>query len=373
MIKAEHQKPSGQLQPLPIPEWKWEDIAMDFVVGLPRSRQSRDAIWVIIDRLTKSAHFLPIRQTDSVEKLAKLYVDEIVRLHGIPKSIVSDRDARFTSKLWKKIQEALGTRLTFSTAFHPQTDGQSERTIQTLEDLMRLCVLDFGGNWETHIPLIEFAYNNSYQASIGMAPYEALYGRKCRTPLCWVETGERKIIGTEMVDEATSKIRLIRDRLKAVQDRQRKYYDAKHRPVEFEVGEFVFLKVSPMKGVQRFGKTGKLSPRFIGPYEIIEKIGNMAYRLDLPAHMQGIHNVFHISVLQKYVSDDSKRIQSKSIDLQPDLKYVEEPERILEYDVKQLRYKAIPFVKILWKHGLERDATWEREAEMRSQYPHLFN
>ncbi|PKU59308.1 hypothetical protein MA16_Dca027495 [Dendrobium catenatum] len=148
-----------------------------------------------------------------------------------------------------------------------------------------------------------------------MAPYEALYGRKCRTPLCWVETGERKVIGTELVDEATSKIRLIRDRLKAVQDRQRKYYDAKHRPVEFEVGEFVFLKVSPMKGVQRFGKTGKLSPRFIGPYEIIEKIGNMAYRLDLPAHMQGIHNVFHISVLRKYVSDDSKRILIRPVQL----------------------------------------------------------
>ncbi|KAI0522341.1 hypothetical protein KFK09_004719 [Dendrobium nobile] len=195
-----------------------------------------------------------------------------------------------------------------------------------------------------------------------MAPYEALYGRKCRTPLCWVETGERKVIGTEMVDETTSKIRLIRDRLKAVQDRQRKYYDAKHRPVEFEVGEFVLLKVSPMKGVQRFGKTGKLSPRFIGPYEIIEKIGNMAYRLDLPVHMQGIHNVFHISVLRKYVSDDYKRTQSKSIKLRPDLKYVEEPERILDYDVKQLRHRAIPFAKVLWKHGSERDATWEKET-----------
>ncbi|PKU68621.1 hypothetical protein MA16_Dca024759 [Dendrobium catenatum] len=128
-----------------------------------------------------------------------------------------------------------------------------------------------------------------------------------------------------------------------------------------------------MKGIQRFGKVGKLSPRFIGPYEIIEKIGNMAYRLDLPVHMQGIHNVFHISLLRKYVSDDSKRIQSKSIDLQPDLKYVEKPDRILNYDVKQLRHRAIPFVKVLWKHGSERDATWEKEAEIRSQYPHLFN
>lgn len=192
---------------------------MDFVTGLPRSRQGHDAIWVIIDRLTKSAHFLPIRQTDPVEKLAKLYVSEIVRLHGVPKSIVSDRDGRFTSRLWKKVQDAMGTRLTFSTAFHPQTDGQSERTIQTLEDLLRLCILEFAGGWESHVHLIEFAYNNSFQASIGMAPYEALYGRKCRTPLCWVETGERKVFGSELVDEVTDKIRLIRDRLRTVQDR----------------------------------------------------------------------------------------------------------------------------------------------------------
>ncbi|KAI0516621.1 hypothetical protein KFK09_009298 [Dendrobium nobile] len=206
-----------------------------------------------------------------------------------------------------------------------------------------------------------------------MISYKALYERKCITSLCWVETGERKVIGIELVDEATDKIRLIRDRLKAVQDKQRKYYDAKHRPVEFEVGEFIFLKVSPMKGVQRFGKVEKLSPRFIGPYEIIKKIGNMAYILDLPVHMQGIYNVFHISILQKYVSDDSKRIQSKSIDLQPNLKYIEEPELILDYDVKQLRHRTIPFVKILWKHGTEKDATWEKKAGIRSRYPHLFN
>ncbi|PKU73387.1 hypothetical protein MA16_Dca024189 [Dendrobium catenatum] len=343
---------------------------MDFVSGLPRSRQGHDAIWVVIDRLTKSAHFFPIRLTDSVEKLALLYVAEIIRLHGVPKSIVYDRDGRFTSRLWKKVQEAMGTRLTFSTAFHPQTDGQTERTIQTLEDLLRLCILDFGGGGESHIPLIEFAYKNNFQASIGMAPYEALYGRKCRTPLCWAETGERKVIGSDLVDDAISKIRLIRERLLAVQDRQKKYYDAKHRFVEFNVGDFVFIKIRPMKGVLRFGKVGKLNPRYIGPFEIVKRIEKVAYRLALPT-TYAVHNVFHVSSLRKYLSDDPSKIISEELDLQQDLSYVEEPDQILEFSVKQLRSREIPFVKVLWKHGLEKNATWE-ESEMRKCYPHLF-
>ena len=163
-----------------------------------------------VDRLTKSAHFLPIRVTDSVDALSRLYIREIVRLHGVPVSIVSDRDPRFTSRFWQSLQSALDTQLMFSTAFHPQTDGQSERTIQTLEDMLRSCVLDLRGSWEDHIPLIEFAYNNSYQSSIQMAPYEALYGRPCRSPLCWTETGEVSSMGLELVRETTEKIRLIR-------------------------------------------------------------------------------------------------------------------------------------------------------------------
>ena len=156
-------------------------------------------IWVIVDRLTKSAHFLPIRNSDSLDKLAQLYVREIIRLHDTPVSIVSDRDPRFTSWFWPSLQNALGTRLHFSTAFHLQTDGQSERTIQILEDMLRACVMEFRGSWDTYLPLMEFAYNNSYQASIGMAPYEALYGRKCRTPVCWDEVSERKLVGLEIV------------------------------------------------------------------------------------------------------------------------------------------------------------------------------
>ena len=165
-VKAEHQKPAGKIQLLPIPVWKWEKITLDFVTGLPRTQRQHDAIWVIVDRLTKSAHFLPINVEDSLEKLAQLYVDEIVRIHGVPVSIVSDRDPRFTSRFWPSLQAALGTCLHFSIAFHPQTDGQSKRTIQTLEDMLRACVMEFKGSWDTHFALMEFAYNNSYQASI---------------------------------------------------------------------------------------------------------------------------------------------------------------------------------------------------------------
>ena len=168
---------------------------MDFFTGLLRTRRQHDVIWVIVDRLTKSAHFLPINVEDSLEKLAQLYVDELVRLHGVPVSIVSDRDPRFTSRFWPSLQAALGTRLHFSTTFHPQTDGQSERTIQMLEDMLRACVMEFKGSWDTHLALTEFAYNNNYQVSILMAPFEALYGRKCRTPVCWDEVGERRLVG----------------------------------------------------------------------------------------------------------------------------------------------------------------------------------
>ena len=199
---------------------------MDFVTGLPHTQRQHDAIWVIVDRLTKSAHFLPINVEDSLEKLAQLYVDEIVRLHGVLVSIVSDRDhPRFTFRFWPSLQAVLGTRLHFSTAFHPQTDGQSERTIQTLEDMLRACVMEFKGSLDTHLALMEFAYNNSYQASIEMAPFEVLYGRKCRTPVCWDEVGERRLVGPELVQITSEKVKVVRDNLKIARDRQKSYAD----------------------------------------------------------------------------------------------------------------------------------------------------
>ena len=232
---------------------------MDVVVCLPKTVGQHDSVWVIMDRYTKSAHFLPARTTYTVEQYAELYVKEIVRLHGAPRSIVSDRDPTFTSKFWESLQKAMGTQLRFSTAYHPQTDGQSERTIQILEDMLRACVLDFGGSWSKYLPLIEFSYNNSYQATIGVAPYEMLYGRKCRSPIHWDETGERRYLGPEMVQRTNEAIEKIRARMLASQSRQKSYSDLKRRSVEFQVGDHVFLRVSPLRGVKRFG-SGKAQP-----------------------------------------------------------------------------------------------------------------
>ncbi|GKA46530.1 putative nucleotidyltransferase, ribonuclease H [Tanacetum coccineum] len=194
-VKAEHQKPSGLLQQPEIPVWKWERITMDFITKLPRTPSGYDSIWVIVDRLTKSAHFIPMNEKYKMEKLTRLYLKEIVCRHGVPVSIISDRDPRFASRFWRSLQKSLGTNLDMSTAYHPETDGQSERTIQTLEDMLRACVIDFGSGWDKHLPLAEFSYNNSYHASIKAAPFEALYGRKCRSPVCWSEVGDAQLTG----------------------------------------------------------------------------------------------------------------------------------------------------------------------------------
>ena len=236
---------------------------MDFITKLPRSQSGCDTIWVIVDRLTKSAHFLAIKETDRMERLTRIYIKEVVSRHGVPISIISDRDARFTSNFWKSLQKSLGTRLEMSTAYHPQTDGRSERTIQTLEDMLRACVVDFGNNWEIHLPLVEFSYNNSYHTSIKAAPFEALYGRKCRSPICWAEVGDSQLTGPELVHETTEKIVQIRNRMAAARDRQKSYADQRRKPLEFQVGDKVLLKVSPWKGVIRFGKRGKLNPRYV--------------------------------------------------------------------------------------------------------------
>ncbi|GJW00917.1 putative reverse transcriptase domain-containing protein [Tanacetum coccineum] len=228
-VKAECQKPSGLLVQPEIPMWKWERITMDFVTKLPKTSNGHDTIWVIVDHLTKSAHFIPTRATDSMELLQDM-----------------------------------------SMTYHPETDGQSERTIQTLEDMLRACVIDFGKGWEKHLPLVEFSYNNSYHASIKAAPFEALYGRKCRSPVCWAEVGDVQLTGPEIIHETTEKIMQIHQRLQAVRDRQRSYANVRRKPLKLQVGDHVMLKVSPRKGVIRFGKRGKLNPRYIRPFKILE-------------------------------------------------------------------------------------------------------
>ena len=346
---------------------------MDFVTGLPRSSKGNDAIWVIIDRLTKSAHFIPYRVGQSTEQLAKRYMEEIVRLHGVPVCIVSDRDSRFTSHFWKSLQASLGTKLNFSTAYHPQTDGQSERTIQTLEDMLRACMLDFKGSWEDHLHLVEFAYNNSYHASIGMAPYAALYGRNCRSPLSWDDVGDRELCGPELIVKTVDVVKTIRERLRIAQDRYKHWADAKRRHLEFQVGDQVFLKISPNRGLIRFGRRGKLSPRYIGPFEIQDRVGEVAYKLILPPALEGVHNVFHISQLRKYVKDPSHQIDYSEIEVRPDLTFEQQPVKILDREIKRLRNKEVSLVRVMWQRESPGESTWEREDEMRAHYPHLFS
>nr|GEU76838.1 reverse transcriptase domain-containing protein [Tanacetum cinerariifolium] len=345
-IKAKHQKPLGLLQQPEIPEWKWEKLAMDLVIQLPRNSSGYDAIWVVVDRLTKSAHFLPIREEYKTEKLTRIYINEIVARHGVPASIISDRYGRFASHLWQALQEVLGTKLHISTTYHPETDGQSERTIQTLEDMLQACVMDFGSSWDTHLPLVEFSYNNNYHTSIKCTPFEALYGRKCRYP--------------------------IKERLKTVRNRQKSYADKRRKPLEFKVRDRVLLKVSPWKRVVRFGNKGKLAPRYVGLFEIEECVEPVAYRLKLPQELSCVHDTFHVSNLKKCLTEPYVQVPLDEIEIDENLHFVEEPIEIVERDVKKLKRRRIPLVKVRWNSRQGAEYTWEREDQFRKKYPHLF-
>ncbi|GKB00948.1 putative reverse transcriptase domain-containing protein [Tanacetum coccineum] len=344
-VKAEHKRPLGLLVQPDIPQWKWENITMDFVMKLPKSSQGYDTIWVIVERLTKSAIFVPMREIDPLEKLARMYLKEVVMRHGIPVSIICDRDPRFALNFWRSLQKALGTNLDMSTAYHPQTDGQSERTIQTLEDMLCACAIDFGKGWVNHFPLVKFSYNNSYHASIQAAPFEALYGRKCRSPVCWAEVGQVKLTGLELAQETTEKIIQIKQRMQVAHDRQKSYADLKRKPMDFQVGDKVMLKVSPWKGVVHFGKRGKLNPRYVRPFKVLEK---------------------------KCYADEPLAVPLDGLPFDDNLQFVEEPVKILDREVKQLRQIRVPIVKVRWNSRRGPEFTWDREDQFWKKYPHLF-
>ncbi|GJU29599.1 putative reverse transcriptase domain-containing protein [Tanacetum coccineum] len=368
-VKAEHQRPSGLLVQPEIPEWKWDNITMDFVTKLPKTSQGYDTIWVIVDRLTKSAIFTPMRETDPLDKLARMYLKEVVTRHGIPVSIICDRDPRFASNFWRSLQNALGTNLDMSTAYHPQTDGQSESTIQTLEDMLRASVIDFRKGWVNHLPLVEFSYNNSYHASIKAEPFEALYGRKCSSRVCWTEVGEAQILDPELIQVTTEKIVQIKQRMQAAQDRQKSYADLKRRPMEFQVRDKVMLKVLPWKGVVRFGKRGKLNHRYVRPFKVLEKVREVAYKLELPEELSRVHNTFHVSNLKKCHADEPLAILLDGLHFDDKLHFVEEPVVIVDSEVKRLKRSRIPLVKVRWNSKRGPEFTWEREDQFKKKYP----
>ncbi|GKD06087.1 putative reverse transcriptase domain-containing protein [Tanacetum coccineum] len=335
---------SGFLVKLEIPQWKWDNIMMDFVMKLPKLSQGYDTIWVIVDRLTKSAIFVPMRETDLMEKLARMYLKE----------------------------KALGTNLDMSTAYHPQTNGQSERTIQTLKDMLRAYVIDFGKGWVNHLPLFEFSYNNSYYASIKVAPFEVLDGQKCRSPVCWAEVGEVQLTGPEIVQETTEKIIQIKQRIQASRDRQKSYADLKHKPMEFQVGDIIMLKVSPWKGVVRFGKRGKLNPKYVGPFKVLEKVGSVTYKLEVPQELSRVHNTFHVSNFKKCYADEPLAVPLDGLHFDDKLEFVEKPIEIMVREVKRLKRSHILIVKVRWNSKRGPEFTWEREDQFRKKYPHLF-
>ncbi|WVZ89513.1 hypothetical protein U9M48_035905 [Paspalum notatum var. saurae] len=299
-VKADHLKPAGMLQPLAVPAWKWEDIHMDFIVGLPRTRRGM-----------------------------------------IP----------------------------FGSAYHPQTSGQVERVNQILEDMLRACALTYFTKWDECLPLAEFAYNNSYQKSLDMAPFEALYGRRCRTPLNWSEPSERVTFGPDLVTQAEEQVKFIHDNLKRAQSRQKSYSDKRRRPLVFEKDNHVYLRVSPMKGVHRFGVKGKLAPRYVGPFKITEQCGPVAYRLELPPHLAAVHDMFHVSQLKKCLRVPEEVIDTSQIQIQPDLTYEEKPIKILDQKQRSTRRRTINFYKVQWSNHSEEEATWEQEEFLQTKYP----
>ncbi|GJU74625.1 putative reverse transcriptase domain-containing protein [Tanacetum coccineum] len=300
--------------------WKWDDIMIDFIMKLPKSSE-----------------------TDLIEKLAKMYLKEVVTSQGIPISIICDRDLRFVSYFWRSLLKALGTNFDNSTVYHQQIDEQSERTIQTLEDMLRACVIDFGKGWVNHFPLVEFSYNNSYHASIKAAPFEALYGQKCRSLVCWADVGEVQLTGPEIVQETNEKIIQIKQRIQAAYDRQKSYTDLKHKPMEFQVGDRVMLKVSPRKGV-----------------------------LELPQELSRVHNTFYVSNMKKCYTEEPLAIPLDGLHIDDKLHFVEEPVKIKDREVKQLRQSRVPIIKVRWNSRRGLKFTWEREDQFRKKYPQLF-
>nr|GEY80392.1 putative reverse transcriptase domain, ribonuclease H-like domain, aspartic peptidase domain protein [Tanacetum cinerariifolium] len=242
----------------------------------------------------------------------------------------------------------MGTQLDLSMAYYPKTDGQSERTIQILEDMLRACVIDFGNGWERHLPLVEFSYNNIYHASIKAAPFEILYGRKCRSPVCWAEAGDAQLTGPELIHETTEKIVQIKQRIQAARDRQKSYANVRRKPLEFQVSDRVMLKVSPWKGVVRFGKRRKLNPRYVGPFKVLAKVGTVAYRLKLPEQLSRVHSTFYVSNMKKCLSDESLAISLDEVHIDDRLRFVEEPVKVMDREVKWLKQSRIPIIKVRW-------------------------
>ena len=343
---------------------------MDFITGLPKTTGNFDSIFVVVDKLTKVAHLVPVKTTATAADIAHIFVKEIVKLHGIPAKIVSNRDAKFTSWFWQAMFQSLGTQLNLSSAYHPETDGQTERVNQVIEDMLRSYCNQQPNLWIKYLPLVEFAYNSSHHRSLGMSPFKALYGQDCLIPLRMADPSLIVPMAKSTLEDVDCQIQIIRENLKRASDRQKSYADQKRTPRSFEKGDKVFLRVKPKRSSLKVGKFKKLAYRYCGPFEILRRMGEQSYEIALPPHLH-VHNVFHVSLLKKYIADPLHVLNEDDTILISQEEFQMEPEQILEVKERKLRHRTVREVLVQWKGYPIEDASWEDWDRLVAQFPHL--
>eukprot|EP00253_Pinus_taeda_P010670 PITA_10670 len=309
---------------------------MDFITGLPKTKRNNDSIMVVVEKLSKSAHFIPVQSTYKATQIAHIFMQNVFKLHELPKTIISNHYVKFTSAFWRTLFAELGTQLNFSTAYYPQIDGQTEWVNQVVKDMLRAYVMQQPMLWEEYLHLVEFAYNKGYHISTRLSPFEVLYGRKCRTPSNWGGQEDRLSLGPDMLKDMEDMVKRVHANLKAAQDRQKNFADRKRRP-----------------------------------FQVLARVGPVAYQLALPSHIR-VQNVFHVSVLKKYVYDPRHVIKWQDIQVKPEGEVLVEPLSILDRREVPLRKRVITQVKVQWRHFGPEEATWEDEALMMRTYPGLF-
>jgi hypothetical protein len=367
-VKDKHRDRMCFLHSLPIPGKKWEVVTIDFITKSPRTIRQHDSTMVVVDKLTKASHFFLVKMTHATTNIAEIYMREISRMHEIPKAIVSDRDTKFTSNFWRESFKGFGTNMNFSTTYHPQSNGKTKRSNQVIENMLRMCVMDKPSKWKDYLNLVDFAYNNGYQVSLKMIPFETLYGRKCNTLVSWDKPTDREVLGPELLKDMEDHMVKIKQNLKVEQDRQKIYADNNWTAREFKVGKHVLLKVKPKKISLNLGSFTKLAPKLCGPFEILNIIEPVAYMLSFPTSMN-VHNVFHVSLLEKYAHDPNHVIEWNLIQVEQEGDIQVQLMCILDRKVKMLWNRVVELVKVQWTCcGLE-DATWEHEDVMREEYP----
>jgi hypothetical protein len=359
--------PAGLLQPLPVPTGPWQDITMDFIEGLPLS-DGYNSILVVVDRFTKFAHFLPLRHPFTAPSVARIFVDSIVKLHGMPRSIVSDRDRIFTSSFWKLLFQHLGTKLKFTTAYHPQTDGQSERVNQCVEMYLRCNIQDAPRQWRRMLPLAELWYNSCFHTTIGCSPFQALYGHEPNFGSIPELEPEHGIPVQGFLAERANQLAILTRNLEAAQHRMKRYADKKRIEREYQVGDSVLLRLQPYAQKTVVNRPfPKIAYKFFGPYKITERIGRVAYRLELPPSSQ-IHNVFHVSQLKDYRADYTPVFTE--LPKLPPLDTIDaRPEAVL--DRRMMKKGNVPVIQVLikWTDQPDEAATWEDWDVLKTRFP----